>query len=107
MDQVQQFTGLGTIYRSDGSTLPGERRYSVTLVPSYQPARPLAIGSSLELHDHEPLDLENEPLTVELADGRWFTFRIINVSETPPHPHTLIAQDWPSEQAAPRTAYAS
>jgi hypothetical protein len=96
MDRVQQFTGAGTVYRSDGSTLPEERQYSVTLVPWYEEGRPLAIGSWLELRDREPLELENEQLTIQLSDGRWFTFRLIHVSESAPHHHTFMAQAWPA-----------
>ena len=73
--------------------------YSFTLVPWYEPARPLAIGSWVELHGREALDLENEQLTVQLNDGRWLTFRLIDVSETPPHHHTLVAQQWPVSRA--------
>ena len=42
----------------------------------YEPSRPLAISSWVEFHDREPLEIENEPLTLQLSDGRWFTFRI-------------------------------
>jgi hypothetical protein len=96
VDDVQEFSAAGTVYRSDGSSLPGERRYSIMLVPWYEKERPLAIGSFVELRNREPLELENEELSVELSDGRWFTFRVIDVSETPPHHHTLVAQQWPS-----------
>lgn len=95
MDQPEQFSGVGAVYRYDGSPLPGPRRYSFTLVPWYEPARPLAIGSWVELHGREPLDLENEQLTIQLSDARWLTFRLIDVSETPPHHHTVVAQQWP------------
>jgi hypothetical protein len=104
MDQLQQFTGVGTVRRSDGSALSGERRYSITLVPWYEPERPLAIGSWVELHDQEALELENEELTVQLNDGRWFTFRVIHVSETAPHHHVFIAQAWPTQWAGSRGA---
>jgi hypothetical protein len=99
MDQLQDFTGVGTVRRADGSALSGERRYSITLVPWYEPGRPLAIGSWVELYDQEPLELENEELTVQLSDGRWLTFRIIHVSETPPHLHVFMAQAWPTQRA--------
>jgi hypothetical protein len=99
MDQLQQFTGVATVYRPDGSALPGERRYSITLVPWYESARPLAISSWVELHHREPLELENEHLTIQLTDGRWVTFRVTDVSETPPHHHTFVAQHWPAHRA--------
>jgi hypothetical protein len=99
MDRLQQFTGVGTVYRSDGSALPGERHYSITLVPWYEPGRPLAISSWVELHDREPLELENEQLTIQLSDARWITFRVIHVSETAPYHHTFIAEHWPSQRA--------
>ena len=99
MDQLQQFTGMGTVYRSDGSALSGQRRYSITLVPWYDAGRPLAIDSWVELRDQEPLQLENEELTVQLPDDRWFTFRVIQVSETAPHHHTFVAQAWPTQRA--------
>ena len=95
MDGMQEFTGAATVYRCDGTPLRGKRRYAITLVPWYEPQRPLAIGSFVELRGREPLALENEELSVQLADGRWFTFRVIHVSETAPHPHTLVAQQWP------------
>lgn len=95
MAQLEHLSGVGAVYRDDGSPLQGARRYSFTLVPWYEPTRPLAIGSWVELHGREPLDLENQPLTVQLSDGRWLTFRIIDVSETPPHHHTVVAQQWP------------
>jgi hypothetical protein len=99
MDLLQEFTGVGTVHRADGSALPGERHYSITLAPWYEPARPLAIGSWVELHGEEPLELENQQLSVQLTDSRWLTFRVVNVSETPPHLHTFIAQGWPSARA--------
>jgi hypothetical protein len=100
MDALQQFTGTGAVYRPDGSALPEPRRYSITLVPWYDPARPLAIGSWVELRGREPLELENEPLTLQLGDGLWFTFRVVDVSEIEPHHHTFLAQAWPSHRAA-------
>jgi len=96
MQEPQKFTGVATVYRANGSALPGDRQYCIMLVPWYEPERPLAIGSWLELLDHEPLDLENEPLTIQLSDGRWLPFRVTDVSETPPHPHTFVADEWPS-----------
>ena len=33
------------------------------------PSRPLAIGSWVEFHGREPLEVENEPLTIQLSDG--------------------------------------
>jgi hypothetical protein len=99
MDGPQHFSGIGTVYRSDGSALPEERRYSFILVPWYEPTLPLAIGSSVELRNQEPLQLESERLTIQLSDGRWFTFHVVDVSETAPHHHTIIADDWPSERA--------
>ena len=99
LDGVEQLTGAGSIYRSDGSRLPGPRRYAFTLVPWYEPSLPLAIGSWVQLYDREPLELENEPLSIELNDGRWFTFRVTDVSETPPHHYTVIAQRWPAARA--------
>ncbi len=99
MDQLEQFSGVSTVYRVDGSALKRARRYSITLVPWYEPSRPLAIGSWVEFHDCEPLELENEPLTLQLSDGRWFTFRIIDVSEWPPHRHTFLAHRWPARRA--------
>ena len=99
MDQLEHFSGVGTVYRIDGSPLKPARRYSITLVPWYEPSRPLAIGSWVELHDREPLEIENEPLTLQLSDGRWFTFRIIDVSESPPHHHTFVAHRWPARPA--------
>jgi hypothetical protein len=68
-------------------------------VPWYDRGRPLAIGSWVELHDREALEVENEPLTIQLSDGRWFTFRILHVSETHPHQYTLVAQQWPVRRA--------
>ncbi len=99
MHGLQEFRGVGIVYRSDGSPLPGERRYSITLVPWFEPARPLAIGSWVELRGREPLDLENQELGIQLSDGWWFTFRITDVSEVPPHHHTFMAQHWPTQQA--------
>jgi hypothetical protein len=96
MDQLQHFTGSGTVYRANGSALRGERRYSITLIPHDALGRPLAIGSWVELYGDEPLQLENEELRVQLSDGRWFAFRITDVSEMPPHQHIFRAQDWPS-----------
>ena len=98
MDGPQQFTGVAIVYRSDGSALPGEWHYSITLVPRYEPQRPLAIGSWVELRDREPLEPENQPLTIELSDRRRFSFRVTDVSETPPHRHTFIAQQWPEKR---------
>lgn len=94
------------MYRADGSRLPGGRRYSITLVPWYDAERPLAISSYVQLFDREPLELENEVLALELNDGSWFSFRITDVNETPPHHHTLIAQHWPvhREQSTVRRA---
>jgi hypothetical protein len=100
MDLPQEFTGIGTIHCGDGSALRGERHYSITLVPWYEPTRPLAIGSWIELHGEEPLELENQQLSVRLDTNRWLTFRIVNVSETPPHHYTFIAQGWPSSRSA-------
>jgi hypothetical protein len=96
MERPQELTGTGTLYRSDGTPLPGERRYSITLVPWYEPDRPLAVSSWVELRGREPLDLENEQLTIRLSDERQLAFRVTDVSETPPHRHTFIAQHWPS-----------
>ncbi len=103
MEGLQEFSGTGIVYRPDGSPLPGRRRYSIALVPWYEPQRPLAIGSWVELHDREPLELENQELALQLSDGRWFTFRVTDVSETPPHLHTFIAQHWPRERARQQT----
>jgi hypothetical protein len=100
MEPLQQFTGVSAVYRADGSVLPGDRHYSITLVPWYEPSRPLAIGSWVELQGEEPLELDNQVLSVQLSDRQWLTFRIIDVSETPPHHHTFIAQGWPSPRAA-------
>ena len=99
MDQLEQFSGVSTAYRVDGSPLKRARRYTITLVPRYEPSRPLAIGSWVEFHDREPLEVENEPLTLQLSDGRWFTFRIIDVSEWLPHRHTFLAHRWPPRRA--------
>jgi hypothetical protein len=96
MDELQEFSSAGTVYRQDGSALPGTRRYAITLVPWYEQGRPLAIGSFVELRDQEPLELENEELSIQLSDGRWFAFRVIHVSETAPHHHTVLAERWPS-----------
>jgi hypothetical protein len=98
MDQVQQFDGVGTVYRADGSPLE-QRRYSITIVPWYEPGKPLAVGSWVELHDREPLEFENEQLTLQLSRDLWFTFRITDVSETPPHQYTFIAEEWPERRA--------
>ncbi len=106
MDGLQEFSGVATVHRPDGSALPGERRYSITLVPWYDPARPLAIGSWVELRDREPLELENQELAIQIEDGRWLTFRVTDVSETPPHRHTLIAEEWPSPVAMQRWRHA-
>jgi hypothetical protein len=97
MDGPQEFSGVGSVFRPDGAVLPGERRYSITLVPWYAPERPLAIGSWVELHGREPLELENQPLTIPVGDGRVLVVRVIHVSETAPHHHTLIADAWPTE----------
>jgi hypothetical protein len=99
MDRLQQFTGVGTVYRADGSALSGERQYSITLVPWYESGPPLAISSWVELHEREPLELENEHLTIQLSDDRWVIFRVTDVSETPPHHHTFVAQRWPTQRA--------
>jgi len=102
MDELQQFTGAGTVLRADGSELPGERRYTVTLVPWYEPGRPLAIGSWVELRDREALDLEDEELSLRLHDGRWCRFTITEVSDTTPHQYTFVAQAWPQHEQPPR-----
>ena len=97
VDELQQFSGVAPVYLPDGSALPDARRYSITLVPWYEHDRPLAIGSFVELRGREALDLENQDLSLQLSDGRWLTFRVVHVSETAPHPHTFVAQQWPSE----------
>ena len=99
MDQLQEFSGVGTVYRADDSALPGERQYAITLVPWYEAERPLAIGSWVELRDQEALELENAPLRLRLHDGRWCRFTVTDVSETPPHQYTFVAQAWPQHEA--------
>src|SRR3954471_10223051 len=106
MEPRQEFAGVGTVYRANGTVLPGERRYSITLATWYEPARPLAIGSWVELHGEEPLELEKQQLSLQLNDSQWLTFRIIDVSETPPHRHTFIVQGWPSARAGTSSARA-
>ena len=97
--QPQYFTGISTLFLSDATALRDERRYSIRLVPWYDPNRRPAIGSWVELRDEEPLRLEGEPVTVRLSDGRSFTLQVTDVSDTPPHQHTLAVEQWPS--AAP------
>jgi hypothetical protein len=99
MDQLQQFSGVGTVYRADGSPLSGERQYSITLVPWCEAERPLAIGSWVELRNQEALELETEQLRLRVHDGRWCTFTVTHVSETAPHQCTFVAQAWPQHDA--------
>ena len=95
---LQHLTGAGHIYLADGSVAHGRRRYAISLVPWYEPARPLAISSWVELYDEEPLHLENQLLALHLSDGRWLAFRLVDVSESPPYRHTFMAESWPSDQ---------
>jgi hypothetical protein len=99
MSDMQHFTGTGTVVRADGSALPGERQYSITLVPWYDPDRPLAIGSWVELREREALELEGHPLQLRLQDGRWCSFSVTDVSDTPPHQYTFVARAWPHDAA--------
>jgi hypothetical protein len=99
MAHVEEFIGVGTVYRADGSPLRDQRRYSITIVPWYEPGRPLAVGSWVELRDREPLEFENERLTVQVREDLWFTFRIIDVSENSPQQYTFAPEEWPGRRA--------
>ena len=63
-----------------------------------------AIGSWVELRGEEPLELENEQLSLPLQDGRWCRFAVTHVSETPPHQYTFVAAAWPQASVHERWA---
>lgn len=106
----QTFSGTGIVYRADRTPLPGRRRYSFTLLPYNlpplrgfaSPPRPACMGCFVELFGREPLDLESEPLRLEMADGRSIRFFLFDVSETAPFPHAVIVDAWPEAAAAAR-----
>lgn len=106
MKGPQTFSGVGLIYRPDGTCLEGERRFSFTLLPYDLPAfgpsadgraatRPGTMGCWVELRGSEPLALEGEPLRLRMGDGRAIRFHLFDVSEVAPHLHTAIIESWP------------
>ena len=95
------------MYRADGSALPGQRRYSFTLLPYDLPIperrnergapafRPGSMACWVELRSQEPLELEGQTLILSMPGGDLLTFHIVDVSETPPYRHTTIPDAWP------------
>ena len=101
------FEGVGIVYCADGSPLLGQRRYSFTLLPYDLPIherrnergepvfRPGSMACWVDLRSREPLELEEQTLTLSMPGGDLLPFHIVDVSETPPYRHTTIPDAWP------------
>jgi hypothetical protein len=106
MRNAETLDGVGAISKPDGSRLEGVRRYSFLLVPrrvELPDSDPVAVGSWVELRGQEPLDLEGQHLVLTAIDRRRLRFRIIDVSETPPHLHTIVVDGWPEDALVPES----
>ena len=57
--------------------------------------RPGSMACWVELWSQEPLELEEQTLTLSMPGGDLLPFHIIDVSETPPYRHTTIPDAWP------------
>jgi hypothetical protein len=103
MMQPQVLVGVGIVSRVDGARLEGERHYSFLLVPRRvedPDSGPVAIDSHVQLRGREPLQLEGQRLVLTAANGCVVHFRIVDVSDTPPHLHTTVVDSWPADAQA-------